>query len=79
MFSEGADAARCSNALTASKFQKATSEEQAIYRKWLRGLVVLYCTLLLAVCTVGFVSFNSGPPQLSKLPANGAAVSLRAD
>jgi hypothetical protein len=48
MFSDGDDAGHCSNGLTAQKFREATPEERTVYRKWLRGVVLLYVALLFA-------------------------------
>jgi len=47
MFTSGDDAGHCSNGLTAQKFRDSTPEERAVYRKWLRGMVLVYGTLLL--------------------------------
>jgi hypothetical protein len=47
MFSDADDAGHCSNALTARKFREASPEDRVTYRKWLRGIVFLYSTLLL--------------------------------
>ena len=57
---EGDDAAHCANALTRRRFREATSEERATYRKWIRGMVVLYCTLLVASGLIIFVSSEGG-------------------
>ena len=66
-FGEGDDAGHCTNAITARKFREATDEERTIYRKWLHGIAAFYCTLLLAVCAVGFMTSNKGRTQLSHL------------
>jgi hypothetical protein len=71
---EGDDAAHCSNGLTASKFRESTDEERATYRKWIRGMVVLYCTLLLASGVVVFASSADNRTQVSNLPGNQAMV-----
>jgi hypothetical protein len=73
MLTDGDDAGRCSNGLTAQKFRDATPEERLIYRKWLRGMVLFYCTLLL-LSGVAMVSYFGGSrTQLTNLPPQLAA------
>jgi hypothetical protein len=42
MLADGDDAGRCSNGLTAQRLREAATEERAVFRKWLRGLLVLH-------------------------------------
>ncbi|WP_407169700.1 hypothetical protein [Bradyrhizobium sp. ORS 111] len=44
----GDDAAHCSNGLSARTFREATPEERAVFRRWARGAIAFYGTLLLA-------------------------------
>ena len=77
MLADGDDAGRCSNGLTAQKFREATTKERAIYRKWLRGSLVLYGALLMT----GFVavaSHSRARIQLTDLLVRPSA-SLRAN
>jgi hypothetical protein len=79
MLTDGDDAGRCSNGLTAQKFRDATPEERAIYRKWLRGIVLLYCTLML-MSGVAMVSyFGGGRTQLTNLSTPQLAASARSN
>jgi hypothetical protein len=68
MFTPGDDAGHCSNGLTAQKFRDSTPEERAVYRKWLRGMVLVYGTLLLMTAVAAVASYSVvGPTQLTKL------------
>src|SRR5215469_7130569 len=79
MLTDGDDAGRCSNGLTAQKFRDATPEERTIYRKWLRGMVLFYCTLLF-LSGVAMVSyFGGGRTELTNLSAPQLASSARAN
>lgn len=71
MYGEGDDAGNCSNGLTSRRFRAATSEERAIYRRWIRAMIVFYCALLLVSGVVVFVSANGGRTQV------GSQVALR--
>jgi hypothetical protein len=79
MFTSGGDdAGHCSNGLTAQKFRDATPEERTVYRKWLRGMVVTYGTLLLMSGVAAVASYTvMGPTQLSKLSVPHASTSPR--
>jgi hypothetical protein len=73
------DAAHCSNGLTAQKFRGSTKEEQAAYRRWLRGIIFFYCGLLF-ISGVAVVTYSgTGHTQLSNLSAQQIAKSTRAD
>ena len=72
MFADGDDAGYCANGLTAQKYREATTEERAIYRKWLRRTVVLYGALLMT----GFVAvatYSGARTQLTELSARPSA------
>jgi hypothetical protein len=80
MFTSGDDAGHCSNGLTAQKFREATPEERTVYRKWLRGMVLVYGTLLLMSGVAAVASYSVvGPTQLTKLSAPHAPTSPRAN
>jgi hypothetical protein len=78
MFADGDDAGRCSNGLTAQKFREASFEERAIYRKWLRGMVVLYGALLMTGLVAAASFSGAGRTQLTDLSVRPSA-SLRAN
>ena len=77
MFSNGDDAGHCSNALTAQKFREATPEERTVYRKWLRGIVLLYCTLVLVSGVAMATWFGGGKTQLTDLSVRQSTASAR--
>jgi hypothetical protein len=79
MMFEGDDCAHCSNGLTASKFRESTDDDRATYRKWIRGLVIAYCTLLLVSGVILFVNSGGDGTQVSNLPGNPALASSRPD
>ncbi len=43
----GDDAGHCSKGLSARNSREANAEESVTYRKWMLGVIVFYCTLLL--------------------------------
>jgi hypothetical protein len=57
MLEHGDDAGR-SNGLSAQNYQGATAEERAIYRKWIRGTIAFYSTLVLIFGVVAIVSYS---------------------
>jgi hypothetical protein len=77
---QGDDAAHCSNGLSARNFREATPEERVIYRKWIFGMVVFYCTLLLITSVVAFVvDSGAGSTRLTSLSARPIAGSPRSN
>ena len=54
----GADAGHCSNGLSAQNYRGATAEERAIYRKWIRGTIAFYSTLVLIFGVVAILSYS---------------------
>ena len=74
---EGDDCAHCSNGLTASKFRESTGDDRATFRKWIRGMLIAYCALLLVSGVVMFVSSSGDRTQVSNLPSNTALASPR--
>jgi len=76
---EGDDAAHCSNGLTATKFRESTDAERATFRKWIRGMVIVYCALLLAFGIGAFVNSDSGRTQVSNLPSHPTLAPSRPD
>jgi len=80
MFTSGDDAGHCSNGLTAQKFREATPEERKVYRAWLRGMVLVYGTLLLMSGAAAVASYSVvGPTQFTKLSLPHAPASPRAN
>ncbi len=78
MHEDGDDAGHCSNGLSAQAYRAATAEERAIYRRWIRGTVVLYSSILLMSGFVMIVSYsNSGLTRLTTLSGQSAAASSR--
>jgi hypothetical protein len=73
MLTDGDDAGRCTNGLTARKFRDATSEERATYRSWIRGIIFFYCGLLF-IAGVAAVNYSgTGRTDLTKLSVNQTA------
>ena len=80
MLTSGDDAGHCSNGLTAEKFRDATTEERSVYRKWLRGMILVYGTLLLMSGFAVVAAYSAlGPTQLTKLSVPHAPASPRAN
>ncbi len=80
MFTSGDDAGHCSNGLTAQKFREASPEERTVYRKWLRGMVLVYGTLFLMSGVAAIASYSVvGPTQLTKLSVPHAPTWPRAN
>jgi hypothetical protein len=79
MFRDGDDAGRCSSGLTAQKYRESTTEERAIYRKWMRGIVTFYCAVLLlsGIAIAGYSKV--GLTQLTSLSVRSIAASSRAN
>ena len=70
---DGDEAGHCANALTVRKFRNASSEERAIYRRWVRGIIFFYCGLLF-IAGVAAVNYSvTGRTELTKLSVNQAA------
>jgi hypothetical protein len=79
MLGDGDDAGHCSNGLTVQKYRETTTEERAIYRTWMRGIVAFYCALLLAAgVAIGGYS-KAGPTQLTNLSVRNIATSPKAN
>jgi hypothetical protein len=76
----GDDAAHCSNGLSSRNYRQATPEERATYRKWILGMVVFYCTLLLISGVVAFVvDSGAGATRFTSLSAPATAGSARSN
>lgn len=70
----GDDAAHCSNGLDAQKFRDATPDERAIYRRWIRGAIMLYGLLALAAGAVFWINgTGAGETQLTSLSSSSSA------
>jgi hypothetical protein len=74
---EGDDCAHCSNGLTASKFRASTDQDRATFRKWIRGMVIVYCALLLVSGVLVLINSGGDKTQASNLPSNAALASSR--
>jgi hypothetical protein len=71
MLEQGDDAGHCSNGLSAENYREATPEDRATYRKWILGMVVFYCTLLLISGVVAVVVDSSaGSTRFTSLSAH---------
>ena len=59
---------------------EATPEERTVYRKWLRGMILVYGTLLLMSGVAAVASYSVvGPTQFTKLSVPHAPASPRAN
>ncbi len=68
MLEQGDDAGHCSNGLSAENYREATPEDRATFRKWVFGMAVFYCTLLLISGVVAVVVDSSaGLTRLTSL------------
>jgi hypothetical protein len=76
---EGDDCAHCSNGLTASKFRESTDDDRATFGKWIRGLVIVYCALVLVSGVLVLVNSSGDKAQVSNLPNNTTLASSRAE
>ena len=67
------DAAHCSNGLNAQTFRDATPDERAIYRRWIRGAIMLYGLLALAAgAAVLMNGADAGQTQLTSLSSTSS-------
>jgi hypothetical protein len=64
--------------LTAQKYREATAEERVIYRKWLRGAVVVYGALLVTGLVAVATYSGAGRTELTDLSVRPSA-SLRSN
>jgi hypothetical protein len=75
----GDDAAHCTNGFNAQRFRDATPDERAIYRRWIRGAIMLYGLLALAAgAAVWMNGTGAGQTQFSSLSSPGPAKSSHA-
>ena len=73
----GDDAAHCSNGLNARNFHDATPDDRTIYRRWIRGAIVVYGLLAFAAgAAVWMNGTGIGPTQLTSLSSPS---SMRSD
>jgi hypothetical protein len=74
------DADYCSNGLTARNYRGATTEDRATYRKWMRGIVAFYSTLLLISGIVAIMNYsNTSLIRLTTLAGHPTAASAKAN
>lgn len=75
MLREGDDAGHDRDGLSAQGLP-ATGKDRATYRKWVLGMVVVYCTLLLISGVVAITTeSNSDLTRLTSLSAHATAAS----
>jgi hypothetical protein len=73
------DAGQCRNGLSSRDFRQATAADRTTYRKWLLGMVVFYCTLLLIFGVVAIVTdVSPGLTRLTSLSTHTTPASPRA-
>jgi hypothetical protein len=74
----GDDAGQCSNGLSAQNYRAASTEDRAVYRKWIRNVAAFYVTMLLVSGIAAIVSYsNAGVTNLTSLSAHPATASPR--
>jgi hypothetical protein len=72
----GDDAGHGRNGLSTRNYREASPEDRAIYRKWIRGMVVFYCALLLVSGVVAIViEASPGLTRLTSLSAHTTTAS----
>jgi hypothetical protein len=69
MYGEGDDPGHRSYGLTSRDFRTATTKDRLIYRRWIGGMIVFYCVLLLVSGVVAFTNTGSRT-QVSKVPGS---------
>ncbi len=62
----GDDAGHCSKGLSARNYREANAEESVTYRKWMLGVIVFYCTLLL-ISGVVAIAIDASATSLTRL------------
>ena len=78
MLQHGNDAGHYRNGFSARDFRQATSADRSTYRKWLLGMAVFYCTLLLLSGVVAVVTeVSPGLTRLTSLSPHTTAASPR--
>jgi len=79
MLRHGDDAGHFRNG-SAQDFRAETAEDRATYRKWVFGILVFYCALLLVSGVVAVVIDSSpGLVRLTRLSAHTTAASAGAE
>jgi hypothetical protein len=79
MLGHGDDAGHCSNGLSAQNYRAASAEDRAIYRKWMRRMVVFYCAVLISG-VVAIASYReAGLTRVTTLSAQPIARSTRSN
>jgi hypothetical protein len=77
---QGDDAGRCSSKFSAKNYREATSGERATHRKWVLGIVVFCCAVLLISGVVAtMVDSSSGLTGLTTLSAPATARPARSN
>jgi hypothetical protein len=75
----GDDAGHCSNGLSAQNYRAASAEDRAIYRKWIRRMVVFYCAVLISG-VVAIASYReAGLTRVTTLSAQPVAGPTRSN
>lgn len=62
----GDDAGHTSKGSSARNYREANAEERATYRKWMVGIILFYCTLLL-ISGVVAITIDASTTSLTRL------------
>jgi hypothetical protein len=74
MLGDGDDAGHCSNGLSAKNYRAADPEDRATFRRWMRGVVMFYATILMLTCAIAVLTYKDvGLTQLAHLYAHATA------
>jgi hypothetical protein len=79
MLGHGDDAGHCSNGLSAQNYRAASAEDRAIYRRWLRRMVVFYCAILISGVFAVVSYRDAGLTRVTTLSAQPVAKSPRSN
>jgi hypothetical protein len=55
MFGDGDDASQCSSGLSAGNYRSENPEDRATFRRWMRGVIVFYATILMLSGTTAII------------------------
>jgi hypothetical protein len=63
---DGDDAGHCSNGLSAGGYYEASAEDRTVYRRWMRGVIVFYASVLLIFAVAAIATYGDvGLTQLA--------------
>jgi hypothetical protein len=66
MLGDGDDATHCSSGLSADNYRSENPEDRATFRRWMRGVIVFYATVLVLSGTIAII-LNHGDVGLTQL------------